>query len=70
MAIVDVIWFTPNEFQNMAFENTNVLGFSDLQVQIVPLFYSRGEKNSCFVKGWGISSEFREKYLVFGEGIG
>ena len=56
MAIVDVIWFTPNEFQNMAFENTNVLGFSDLQVQIVPLFYSRGEKNSCFVKGWGIFS--------------
>ena len=25
-------------------------------------------KNSCFVQSWGIFSEFREKYLMFGEG--
>ena len=69
MTIIDVIWFRP---KNIAFENTNAFGFSDLWVQIVILFYSRGEKKflkkSCFVESWGIFSEFREKYLVFGEG--
>ena len=25
-------------------------------------------KKSCFVRSWGIFSEFREKYLVFSEG--
>ena len=25
-------------------------------------------KNSCFVRSWGIFSEFRTKYLMFGEG--
>ena len=25
-------------------------------------------KKSCFVRSWGILSEFREKYLMFGEG--
>ena len=44
MAIIDVVWFRPNEFQNIAFENANAFGFSDLRVQIVPLFYSQGEK--------------------------
>ena len=43
-----------------------------MQVQIVSLFYSRGKKEflkkSCFVRSWGIFSEFREKYLMFGEG--
>ena len=40
-------------------------------IQIVPLFYSRGEKGVFkklrFVQSWGIFSEFREKYLLFGE---
>ena len=40
--------------------------------QIVPLIYSRGEKGvlkkPCFVRSWGTFSEFRPKYLVFGEG--
>ena len=49
-----------------------LLDFLICGVQIVPLFYSRGEKKvfkkSCFVGSWGIFSEFREKYLVFGEG--
>ena len=61
MTIIDVIWFRLNEFQNNAFENTYVFDLSDLQVQIVPLFYSRGEeflKNSCFVQRWKIFSEF------------
>ena len=44
MAIIDLVWFRPNEFQNIAFENANSFGFSDLRVQIVPLFYSPGEK--------------------------
>ena len=26
-------------------------------------------KKSCFVRSWGIFSEFREKYLVFGESL-
>ena len=25
-------------------------------------------KKSCFARSWGIFSEFREKYLIFGEG--
>ena len=25
-------------------------------------------KKSCFVRSWGIFSEFRERYLMFGEG--
>ena len=44
MTIIDVIWFRPNEIQNIIFENSNPFGFSDLWVQIVPLFYGRGEK--------------------------
>ena len=44
MTIIDVIWFRPYEFLNIAFENTHAFGFSDMRVQIVPLFYSRGEK--------------------------
>ena len=44
MKITDLIWFSPNEFQNIAFENTNAFEFSDLRVPIVPVFYSRGEK--------------------------
>ena len=70
--IVDVIWFRPYEFENIVFENTNTFGFSDMQVQIVPLFYSRRKneflKMSCFVRSWGIFSEFRAKYLMFCEG--
>ena len=34
MAIIEVIWFRPYEFQNIAFENTNAFAFSDMQVQI------------------------------------
>ena len=26
-------------------------------------------KKSCFVRSWGIFSEFRAKYLVFGPGL-
>ena len=44
MTIIDVIWFRPHEFQNIAFENTNAFEFSDIRVPIVPLFYSQGEK--------------------------
>ena len=29
MTITDLIWFSPNEFQNIAFENTNAFGFSE-----------------------------------------
>ena len=45
-----------------------------MQVQIVPLFHSRVEKGIfnkvmfCSWGSWGISSEFRAKYLMFGEG--
>ena len=52
--IIDVVWFRPYEFENIAFENTNVFGFFDMRIQIVPLFYSEGEKEflkkSCFVR--------------------
>ena len=41
MTIIDVRLY---EFWNIVFENTNAFGFSDMRVQIVPLFYSRGEK--------------------------
>ena len=73
MTSIDIIWFRPNKLGNLAFENTNAFGFSDLWIQIVPLFYSRGEKEFlkklCFVRSWEIFSEFREKYLVFSERI-
>ena len=52
--IIDVVWFRPYEFENIAFENTNVFGFFDMRIQIVPLFYSEGKKEflkkSCFVR--------------------
>ena len=41
MTIIDVRLY---EFWNIVFENTNAFGFSDMRVQIVPLFYSQGEK--------------------------
>ena len=44
MTIIAVIWFRLYEFQNIAFENTNAFAFSDMWVQIVPLFYSGEEK--------------------------
>ena len=44
MTTIDVIWFRPYEFLNIDFENTNAFGFSDMRVQVVPLFYSRREK--------------------------
>ena len=43
--MIDVIWFRLYEFcSNIAFENSNASRFSDMQVQIVPPFYSLGEK--------------------------
>ena len=66
MAIINVIWFRSKNFKILLFENTNAFGFFDMWVQIVPLFYSRGEKN-IFQK-CHVLPEFRED-LVFGEGI-
>ena len=71
MTIIDIIWYRQNNFWNITFENTNGIGFSDLRVQIVSLFYSQREKvvfkKSCFVWSLEIFSEFCEKHVVFGE---
>ena len=70
MTIID-IWFGPNEFQNIAFENTNAFGFSDLHSRLFHSFIAEGKKDFfkklCFIQSWGIFSEFREKYVMFGE---
>ena len=66
MTTIDVIWFRPYEFLNIDFENANAFGFSDMRVQVVPFFYSRGEigvfKKSCFY-------EFGEYFLSFVQNI-
>ena len=36
--------FTPYEFLNITFKNTNAFRFFDLQGEVVPLVYSRREK--------------------------
>ena len=71
MTIIDIIWFRPNEFLNIAFENTNAIGFSDFRVQIVPLICSRKEKREfkkvMFCPKFGNIFWISRKYLVFGE---
>ena len=67
MKIIDVIWFRPNEFQNIAFESTYAFGFSHLRFHIVPLFYS-GEEKRVFKK-LHVLSEVGEDFLSFEENI-
>ena len=64
MTIIDVRLY---EFWNIVFENTNAFGFSDMRVQIVPLFYSRGEK--AVFKKVHILHEVGEYFLSFVQNI-
>ena len=50
----------------IGFENTDAFGFSDMRVQVVPLFYSRGEKS--FQKGH-VLPEVGEYFLSFEKNI-
>ena len=67
MKIIDVIWFRLYEFENIAFEITNAFGFSDMRVQILPFFYSQGEKG-VFKKSH-IMYEVGEYFLSFVQNI-
>ena len=64
--------FTSYEFLNITFKNTNAFRFFDLQGEVVPLVYSRREKEVfwkvMFCTKLRINSKFQAKYLVFGEG--
>ena len=72
MIIIDVIWFRPNEFKILLLKIIMLLDFLICRSRLFHYFIVEGKKeflkNSCFVRSWGIFSEFREKYLVFGEG--
>ena len=60
MTITDLIWFSPNEFQNIAFENTNAFGFSESRLFQSFIVEEKKQflKKSCLVRSREIFSKY------------
>ena len=67
--MIDDIWFKPYDFQNIAFENIDAVRLSGSRIFYSFIIEGKKEflKMSCFIQSWETVSEFRAKYLVFGE---